>query len=55
MKLQISVAMAIDNIYTSTMNSPLELIAKLAMASNNSLYQHNEFASRFDCKTSNGI
>ena len=33
------------------MNSPLELIGKLAMASNNSLYQHNKFSSRVDRKT----
>ena len=33
------------------MSSPLDLIAKLAMASNNSLYQHNKFSSRVDWKT----
>ena len=33
------------------MNSPLDLIGKLAMASNNSLYQHNKLSSRVDWKT----
>ena len=33
------------------MNSPLELIGKLAMASIYNLYQHNEFFSRVDWKT----
>ena len=33
------------------MNWPLDLIGKLAMASNNSLYQHNKLYSRVDWKT----